>query len=301
MDTTPPQKPDDAGADKPSATNPDQDFEAIRAGMAQEELSQQELDRRQRIEYLRSLTGNKKPKKRPGKAVLTTLLIVVAVAALAGGVYWFFSRPSNDGKQPAQQNGSQQQTADDQPQIGAPKHYDSTHFGLGFDYPENWKVADDGNGKLTVTSSVTSVKTPDGTSDAQVVFSIQTKQPSLPGFAKGNGIATRTSEKIAYAAPTPSQRAQTYMTFVSFAGAATTGIDTVFITGDLGYQKDQAVPQADIVQGDPLVSMYFAKCNGNTCAADPASARVTVADSAWSDTNPLVKAVKAVLVSLTIN
>lgn len=268
--------------------------------MAQEELSQEEVDRRARIEYLRSLTGKKQPKKRPVRALLITLLIVAIVAALAAGAYWFVSRSGSE-KQPARQDATQKNTTDDQPEIGAPKAYESTHFGLGFSYPENWKVTDDGNGKLMVASSVAKVKTPNGTSDAQVIFMIQAKQSALPGFAKGNGIASRTSEKIAYAAPTPSQRAQTHMTFVSFAGAATTGIDSVFVTGDLGYQKDQAVPQTDIIQGDPLVSMFFAKCNGDTCAADPASARVTIADSTWNDSHPLVKAVKAILTSLAIN
>jgi hypothetical protein len=293
MDTPVPPKPGNASG------SPDSDFEAVRSEMAKEGASEEDTERRARIEYLRSLTANRPPKKR-GKTVLITLLVVVVVAALAAGVYWFFSRPSDKkASTDSGQNTTSEQT--DKPEIGQSKHYDSTTFNLGFDYPENWKVTDEGDGKLTVASTPAKLKTSNGTIDAQVIFTVQSKQATLPGFKNGNGIAIRASEKIAYLTPTPNQRAQTYMTFVSFAGSATSGIDTVYITGDLGYQKDQAVPQTDIIQGDPLVSMYFAKCDGGTCSADPSAARVSVADSTWSDTNELVKAVKAVLTSLAIN
>jgi hypothetical protein len=278
----------------------DQDFEEIRQAMTTS-MSQDETERKARIEYLRSLTAGKQPQKgRFGVTLLKALAVLAAVAAVAGGVVWFFDKRTDD-KQAAHAKTAQKETSNqtEQPQHVASKHYDSVAFALGFDYPENWKTSE-ASGKLTVASPTAQFKTASGTTTAQIVFTIQTKQPSLPGFKSGNGIATRTSEKVAYLKPTPNQRAQTYMTFVSNAGASTVGIDSVFVTGDLGYQKDQAVPQADIIQGDPLVSIFFAKCEGSTCAADPSTAKVTIADSAWSDSNAQVKAVKAMLTSLTI-
>lgn len=280
----------------------DQDFEDIRQDMAAS-MSQDEADRKARIEYLRSLTGNKKPKKsRWWVKLLKTLLIIVIVGALAGGVFWYFDKKaSTDNKKEAKQSQEQKDSNTDASKIPQTtiKHYDSTAFNLGFDYPDSWKVTE-ASGKITVASPAGTFKTASGTTSAQVVFTIQAKQSTLPGFKNGNGIAVRASEKVAYAKPTPNQRAQTYMTFVSNAGAATVGIDSIFVTGDLGYQKDQAVPQMDIVQGDPLVSIFFAKCQDTACPSDPTTAKVTIADSAWADSNTLVKAAKATLLSLTI-
>jgi hypothetical protein len=278
--------------------NADDDFEEVRQNMAAS-MSQDDSERKARIEYLRSLTGAKPKKSRWWIKLLKILAVIIVVAALAGGVFWYFDKKANnDNNQPVVHNTSKDADSGASQQA-AIKHYDYAPLGLGFDYPESWKVTE-ASGKIVVASPATKLKTFTGTANAQIVFTIQSKQTSLPGFKSGNGLATRASEKVAYTKPTQNQRAQTYMTFVSNAGSATSGIDAIFITGDLGYQKDQAVPQADIVQGDPLVSFFFAKCEGTTCAADPTTARITIADSAWADNNSIVKAAKTMFTSLTI-
>lgn len=295
------EKPETAATPVTPHKNTDQDFEDIRQDMAAS-MSQDEADRKARIEYLRSLTGHQPKKGGQGwKKLLKTLLIIIVIGGLAGGVFWYFDKKAgSDNKKATNQSQETKKEADaSQTPVTSTKHYDSTAFSLGFDYPENWKVTE-ASGKITVTSPAGKFKTVSGTTDAQVVFTIQSKQSTLPGFKDGNGIAVRTSERVAYSKPTPNQRAQTYMTFVSNAGASTVGIDAIFVTGDLGYQKDQAVPQADIIQGDPLVSMFFAKCQDTACPTDPTSAKVTIADSAWVDSNALVKAAKATLTSLII-
>ena len=288
-------KPSEAPEKPRQAT--DQDFEEIRQSMAGS-MSQDEADRKARIEYLRSLTAQKQPKKKRGW--LKALIALVVVVTLAGGVFWFMDKKADDDQKDAKDNTTKQQSQQEEAASQTTtKHYDSTALGLGFDYPENWKVTE-ASGKITAVSPPVKLRTTSGTVNAQIVFMIQSKQTSLLGFSKGNGTATRTSEKMAYVKPTPNQRAQTYMTFVSNAGSATVGIDAIFVTGDLGYQKDQAVPQADIVQGDPLVSMFFARCQDDACAADPSTTKTTIADSAWSDSSATVKAAKAILTSLTI-
>lgn len=279
--------------------NADDDFEEVRQNMAAS-MSQDDNERKARIEYLRSLTGAKPKKSRWWVKLVKTVVIVIVVAALAGGVFWYFDKKASHDNKQSSANSSQKDTSSDTPQQqAATKHYDYAPLGLGFDYPENWKVTE-ASGKVVVASPATKLKTSTGTTNAQIVFMIQSKQTSLPGFKNGNGLAVRTSEKVAYTKPTQNQRAQTYMTFVSNAGSATAGIDAIFITGDLGYQKDQAVPQADIIQGDPLVSFFFAKCEDTACAADPTTTKVTIADSAWADSNVLVKAAKTMFTSLTI-
>lgn len=285
MDKTPPsQQP---GLEK--------DLDDIRPSMS-DEAAHDEADRRARIEYLRSLTGPRKPKRSWGKPLLIILLILV----IAGGAaYWFLLRKSDKPADNAKNQNQSSQSNDTATQNAQIKHHDSESFGLGFDYPENWQVTDEGNGKITVASPSTKLKTPNGTQDGQVVFAIQKKQTSLPGFKNGNAIAVRSSERIAYVKPTPNQRAETYLSFLSNAGSATVAIDNIYVTGDLGYQKDQAIPQVDIIGGDPLVGISFVKCSGDACSADK-SATISVADSTWNDSNVMVKAVKAILTSLTI-
>jgi hypothetical protein len=292
---------------KPTGSANDQDFEAVRASM-RENMSQEEADRQARIEYLRSLTGHHKTPKRHRHLIrlLKIVLTIAIIGAFTAGVFWYFSKAGENSKNKQANKGSSQQQSQGNKQQDQPKsstkHFDSANFSLGFDYPNDWKVTDKGDGKLTVASGVSSFKSPSGgTVKAQVVFMIQPKQNSLAAFASGDGLATRTSEILAYAKPTPNQRAQTYTTFVTNAGTANSGLNTVYVTGDLGYQKGQNVPQKDVLGGDPLVSIFFAKCNGSTCAADPTSAKTAIADSAWSDNNQLVKQVKALLSSLTIN
>lgn len=286
---------------EPSKRSDSDDFEAIRPGMeaASPEDAQNEADRRARIEYLRSLTGNhKKPK--PWLKLLKVLVVLIVVAGLAGGVFWYFSKAGE--KHQNQQQTAQKSSTDNSAatETVATKQYDSTNFNLSFSYPENWKV-NESNGRIMVSSPAAAFKTSSGTAQAQIVFTIQGKQSTLPNFKTGNGLATRTSEKVAYAKPTPNQRAQTYLTFMSNAGTATGGLDVLFVTGDLGYQKDQDIPQKDIIQGDPLVSFYFAKCDNGNCPTDPSTAKVAIADSSWVETNALVKAAKAMLLSLSIN
>jgi len=283
--------------------NSDQDFEDIRQSMQESgNPSQEEADRRTRIEYLRSLTGKQpKPKKRFWRKLLSMLITLIVIAGLTAGVFWYFSRAAETQKTNQAASSQKKTGATDQVVAAKTKHYAATALGLGFDYPENWKVNDSDSSKILVASPAGKIKTVSGSADGQVIFMIQAKQSTLPAFKKGSGTATRVSEKIAYAKPTQNQRAQTYMTFVSYPGASTAGIDSVYITGDLGYQKDQDVPEKDLIGGDPLVSMFFASCKSGACATDPVTTHVTVADSSWTDSDVLVKAVKAVLTSLAIN
>jgi len=278
-------------APKPPRSNADKDFEDIRP-----EMSLDEADRRARIEYLRSLTGHKKPKKRGWlKAVIAIVVIVLVLGA--GAYYWFVMRkPAATKTTTTSQKAPDAATAQNVPT----KHYDSSTFNLGLDYPNTWKVTDAGDGKLTVASPSGTFKTANGTTDGQVIVTIQSKQNSLPAFKSGNAVAARDSEKIAYLKPTPNQRAQTYLTHMSYAGTAAGNLDGVYITGDLGYQKGQAVPQTDIVQGDPLVTVTFAKCDGTTCPTDPTTAKLTIPDTSWADSNALIKAATTILTSLTI-
>jgi hypothetical protein len=253
--------------------------------------SEADEDRHERIEYLRSIAPEQKPKR----LWLRIVLVVLGVAVVAAAVYFLFfhgkasktpSTATNHATTSTQQTGTTQT-----------KHFDSPTLGLGLDYPENWKAAET-NGKVTVTSTAMQLKPANGsTTNGQVVVTIQAKQSSLDAFKKGNGLAVINSERVSYTKPSQSQRAQTFLTFVQYAGSTGSGIDGIYITGDNGYQKDQAVPQTDIIQVDPLVTVNFLKCSDANCSGT--GAPMTVASSTWGASG-VAQTIRSLLTSLTI-
>lgn len=256
--------------------------------------SQDDLDRKERIAYLKRMAGPRKSKKSWWK----WLVAGVILAGLAGAAVYFFVLKSDgaDKKKAAPTDSAQTNApSGSEPQQNATittKHHQSPTFGLEFDYPDDWTVTDDASGKLTVKSPSMQLKGASGkTVTGQIVFTIQSKQDKLKEFDGGNGLAVRESEKLTYTKPTASQRAQTYLSFVSYAGSATTGIEGLYITGDIGYQKDQAVPMVDIVRVDPLINFGF---TGNGAAS------LSLSADNWNDANLFTKSVKTILTSLSI-
>jgi hypothetical protein len=163
------------------------------------------------------------------------------------------------------------------------KNYNSTNYGLGINYPADWTVNDDPTNGLTITSPVVELKDSSNQDESgRIVLKIQNQQTAISQFAAGNAIAAIASQKISYKSPTPDQRAQTYLSFVSYSGAPA-AIDAIYVTGDNGYQAGQYIPQSDIVEDDPLLALSFLKCSSTVCpSTGPA---LTIAASDWSVTS----------------
>jgi len=178
------------------------------------------------------------------------------------------------------------------------KHYDSTNYTLGFDYPSDWTVNDVANSKLTVISPALQLRGSDEQNfTGQIVLTIQPKQTSLAQFATGHVVAAMTSQKLTYRHPTPNQRAQTYLTFVNYEGVNST-IDALFITGDNGYTVGQSIPESDMTKDDPLVSISFLKCADSSCKT--AGTATSIPAGEWYTSN-LAKPLDNLLQSLIIN
>jgi len=201
---------------------------------------------------------------------------------LGGAAYWKFGM-SKSKPAPSKTTTKQSQQTPSAPKSEPTKQYTSTNFNLSFSYPETWTVTDTGNGQLTVVSPATALSGADGqTMTGQITMTIRAKGQGLTAFDKGNGTAVMDSQKVSYSNPTSSQRAQTYLTYVQYPATKAAGaLDAVFITGDFGYKKDQAVPQVDLAQIDPLVMVTFAKCTDNACSA---SAPTNIAGVSWTGT-----------------
>jgi hypothetical protein len=218
--------------------------------------------------------------------------IVVAIIILAAGGYMLIknhkssNNPSSNDSQTSQTN----QAHSTAKISAATKHYDSANFNLGFDYPADWTVSDTDNGQLTVKSPTVGLKDTSGHNvSAIITMTIRRNDQKLSEFDKGDAIATLDSEKVAYTKPTQTQRANTYLSFLTYSGS--NGISGIYITGDNGYKKAQAIPKADIQKVDPIVSVTFTNSESNTA--------FSISIDNWSDPG-FADPIKNMLQSLSI-
>lgn len=238
------------------------------------------------------------------KVVVMILLVLILLGALGYGAYWFLNK-KDDGKKSDKSTSSSQSTGDQSSSeeliTSETEHYASTSFTLEFDYPKDWKVSEptDG-GVLTAKSPALALKQADGkTVTGQVVFTIRDKQQAMPEFDKGNATAVLASEKINYTKPSSAQRGSTYLSFLTFAGSVQADrLDGIFITGDVGYQKGQAIPKADFTPVDPVISVTFVKCADQACSGE--GTQIGVDASMWQQTG-FGTPIKTMLQSLIIS
>lgn len=239
--------------------------------------------------------------KRPGsKHNWRWLFVVLIILALAASAYWFMNRPKT--KAPASTSTQNTKSQAPKPLINtATKTYNSSQFtGVSFNYPADWKVTEtDGSGVLTAVSPAVNLKTASGqTEPMALVYKIRAKQQALPELGKGGAIAVLESQKINYANPSQSQRAQTYISFLQYASTTVTGLDGIYITGDNGYQAQQAAPQTDFISLDPLISVTFVKCIAGSTNCAPTGQAVTLATSDWNNpqlSNPIEKMLESLI------
>jgi len=210
-----------------------------------------------------------------GRKIALWLLVILLLAAAGFGAYWFLVRKDNT-KTASKTTGQTShqattQNTENNTISSETKHYVSQGFGLEFDYPSDWTVAEEqGAGVLTATSPAMQLKSPEAKPiTGQIVFKIRNKQQPLPEFDKGNAVASLASEKIDYTKPSSAQRGSTYLSFLRYASSsAVAALDGVYITGDVGYQNGQAIPKADFVPVDPIISITFNKCSDSSCSGD---------------------------------
>lgn len=278
------KKDDDWDAVNQPEHNPEDDYEEASRSTA--EYANYEPPQKQRNPIWRKL--------------FTVLIVLVVVAGLGGGAYWYLKN-----RKPAQKTTPATQTVQTAKpatsQIAtATKHYDSSNFYLGIDYPQDWKVADNGGGVMAITSPSIQLKGADGKSvNGQIVLTIRSKEQKLPEFDTGNATAAIASQKINYTKPSQNQRGSTYISYLRFASSTgSTSLDGIYITGDSGYTVGQAIPKVDISKVDPIIRIGFVKCAGSDCSGTGTALSITT--SSYGDetfSGPL----ETVLKSLSIN
>jgi hypothetical protein len=237
------------------------------------------------------------PQYHKNKAKLRRLIIYAAVLVIiagAGGGYWYFNRHKTAKTAKTTQT---QQSASSTKIDKNTQSYNSPNFYLGFNYPANWTVTDNGGGQMTITSPATHLKSTSGKEvTGQIILMLRSQGQALPEFNIGNTTAVLPSEKIAYTKPTQNQRANTYVSFLQYPSSSS-GLDGIYITGDYGYQTGQAIPKVDIAKVDPVISVIFTQCTSSDCSSK--ATPLTISASSWSDP-AFATPIKTMLESLSI-
>jgi hypothetical protein len=238
-----------------------------------------DAERQERLAYLQSLA----PPKKSRKTGVRILIVLAIVAVIGGGVAAYYLLTPKDDMADTKQTTTK--PVDTKPAVTKPvpatEAFDSTLFGFSIKHPKGW-TPEEGDGKLTITSPSMELAGADGKEMAgQIVVTFAAMGQGLGAFSTGNGEAVLDSQKLTYTAPTSVQRAQTYLSFVQYPATTATGaLDALYVTGDYGYLKGQAVPLVDLSKLDPVVSVTFLKCTDASCAT---AAAAPVAGSNWSD------------------
>ncbi|HSX05278.1 MAG TPA: hypothetical protein VLF69_02330 [Candidatus Saccharimonadales bacterium] len=212
------------------------------------------------------------------------ILILLVLAAATFGAYWYGNKQASKNHSSSSSGTAAGSTSHrrlpPEPTVAPAKHYDSTTYTLGFDYPEDWTV-NDTTDKLTITSPAVRLTTTHGDKDVHVVVTIQNPQSTIPGYPAGGATAALLSQKLTYKQPSAVQRAQTYLSFLGYTSA--TSLDVLYITGDNGYQQGQQVPMSDVAKGNPLISVAFQTCSSDNCKTGTPTP-VSLKANTWANT-----------------
>ena len=240
-----------------------------------------------------------KPKPMWQKVLKWLIFLLILLALIGGGIYWWRKHHAASPAPHQTSQSSQSSNAQAAPQVST-KQYTSSSFNLSFNYPETWTVADTGNGKLTVTSPAQQLTAADGQQQTgQIVLTIQNESSAdFSMFKQGSAVAVLDSSKIAYSSPTPTQRANTYISFLQYASTSTHGaLDGVYVTGDFGYQKNQTIPESDITKVDPVITVTFNQCSNASCSGTVKP--MSISSSAWNTSSfsgPIVTMLKSLAI-----
>lgn len=232
-----------------------------------------------------------KQKRRRGRIIWVIVLLLLLGGGGAG--YFFLLKPKDKPPETNPPVTNEQQSTESQETANLSEHYVSQDLRLALDHPSNWKRDDATTGQLKLESPMTKLTDGSGEqTDAKVLITILSGGSAPPGFTGNTGLAVMQSEKVAYAAPGPSQRKETHLSFLGLGSGQE--LSAIYITGDSGYQKDQTIPKTDVAKIEPIIGITFLKCNGSTCTE-----HLAIQPDAWQASGTL-KTAKAILQSLAI-
>jgi hypothetical protein len=238
------------------------------------------------------------PKQKSAHHRLRILLIVVITAVLAAACGAAIVYDKHSMKHVIkQQTAVKTKTNQSNPATVPMTSYSSTGFGLTLSHPKTWTVTDDGSTSITLLSPVMQLTNATGQKvDGKVVIIVQQQGQIPTAFGTADAAAVLPSQLIKYTNPGSTQRAQTYVSFLQYSSATITGtLDGIYVTGNYGYQKDQAIPTSDVTNLNPLITVTFGQCTTKACTSIE---NLRISATSWSQ-ETLSKPILAILESLS--
>ncbi len=226
-----------------------------------------------RVDFVRSVV----PKRRHSLIPWIGLIVVVVAVILAVILFVISGSTSQPKAEPSRPVLPKVVNLQPNPAMQA---YKSTVYNLSVSYPKGW-IINNINSAVNITSPLTTLVNASGSSvKGYVIFSINKPGQYPNGLTVGTDLAVLDSINLSYNQPTQSQAGQTYVSFIQFSTTNTKGgLDLVFVTGNLGYTKDQVIPETDLNTLDPLIYVSFMSCANSLCKS---TTPVTIASSSWT-------------------
>jgi hypothetical protein len=172
-------------------------------------------------------------------------------------------------------------------------NYSSSIFNFTVNYPTSWAVTSEGSYQ-TIISPEMSLTADSGMSVKGRITVNFYNQGQIPAAFGTTSVAVLNSKDVTFTNATSAQAAQTYLSFVQYpATTVIGGLDGIYVTGNIGYVKDQNIPSSDINQVSPLIFINFQQCQNQTCST---STNLTISSKMWSNLSfqtPILDIVKS--------
>lgn len=216
------------------------------------------------------------------------LAIVLAALILAGAGYLAIRHAKTT--KPVKQSSSVKHVQSKPAAVSPPSipssSFTSPSFGMTFNYPQTWNVVDSGAAGVSVYSTPMTINNAAGQPVLAEVDVTFLKQGSLPSaFGNNTSVAVIDSQKIVFTQPGNNQPSATYISFVQYPSTTIAGgLDGVYVTGNFGYQKDQAIPNSQVAQVDPLIMVTFNSCSDSACSV-ATQKPLTIAATDWNSSS----------------
>jgi hypothetical protein len=261
-------------------------------------------EKQARIDYLKSLTPERKSKR----GLLIGILVVLILLLAGGGAYLYLQHTSNAKVVTKKITSvSQVATTSDGAQE-ATMHYISkgADLNLSFDYPDNWTVspASGGNandGTITVNSPVVNVTSATGVSaSGKVSVMIRPSSATIDELSSGQAAVAQNSVQIAYTTPTTDQYQYPYLTFVHLKGGSNPSavFEEILVTGTSQFTAGESITESN-VEADPIISASFYNCASTACPSATA-APLSINNDTWLNST-IGQQTLAIIQSLQLN
>ncbi|HEY8999587.1 MAG TPA: hypothetical protein VIM53_04720 [Candidatus Saccharimonadales bacterium] len=166
-------------------------------------------------------------------------------------------------------------------------------LGLTLNYPDGWTPSPtattaSGTANITLTSPTATFTDASGASvTGKAVVTIRPASAGISELTNSTATAAQASTQIGYTNPTSGQHKYPYITFLHFTTGekASGAFEEVMITGVTSFSSGASVTTGDLAGLDPVITVNFYGCSGNTCTTP-----LSVNNAEWTSNATAVEA-----------